>query len=57
MVATLWLRPQRRAGCLRQHAPAVQPDYPSAAERADDFSHHTDLRERLDRAARALTRR
>jgi hypothetical protein len=39
------------------HAKTVIPDYPSASDRADDLAHHQQLRDRLDRAARALARR
>jgi hypothetical protein len=42
---------------LLLHVRAVQPDYPSPEDRADDLAHHLALRHRLDRAARAFTRR
>ena len=42
---------------LWQHARAVQPAFPSDADRGRDLANHVDLRERLDRAARAFARR
>jgi len=42
---------------LLQHMRAVQPDYPSASDRAEDLAHHQSFRDRLDRAAFAFIRR
>lgn len=42
---------------LWQHARAVQPGFPTDADRGRDLADHIDLRERLDRAAHALARR
>ncbi|MEY4636477.1 MAG: hypothetical protein RJA55_2275 [Acidobacteriota bacterium] len=45
--ATLLLEHARRLGVLRL----------SAADRRDDFAHHLEIRDRLDRAARAFADR
>lgn len=42
---------------LWQHARAVQPEYPTGADRGRDLADHVDVRERLDRAARAFASR
>ena len=42
---------------LCQNARAVQPAFPTDADRGRDLADHVDLRERLDRAARALAGR
>jgi len=42
---------------LLLHARAVQPDFPSETDRADDLAHHLQVRDRLDRAGRALAGR
>ena len=61
-----WVEQYRRHGggparaastALLQHMRRVQPSYPSESDRADDLADHLRLRERLDRAARAFTRR
>jgi hypothetical protein len=47
----------RAARALWAHARSVRPDWPTARDRAADLAHHVALKERLDRAARAFTRR
>lgn len=42
---------------LRLHMRSVQPDFPSPAARSEDLAAHRLLRQRLDRAAHAFTRR
>ena len=42
---------------LWQHARAVQPAFPTDVDRGRDLADHLDVRERLDRAARALSSR
>lgn len=42
---------------LWQHARVVRPGFPDDAERSRDLAGHLDLRERLDRAARAFAGR
>ena len=42
---------------LLEHARRLGAAGLGEAERADDLSHHLDVRDRLDRAARALARR
>ncbi|MPZ16407.1 MAG: hypothetical protein GEV06_00620 [Luteitalea sp.] len=50
--------PARTAStALLLHMRAVQPDYPSASDRAGDLANHLQLRDRLDRATRALAGR
>jgi hypothetical protein len=48
---------RRASTALWQHAQRVHPEFPSDADRSRDLAHHVDLRERLDRASRALARR
>ncbi|MCK6553531.1 hypothetical protein L6Q96_02925 [Candidatus Binatia bacterium] len=38
---------------LRDHARALQPDWPTAHERARDLADHIELKQLLDRAAHA----
>jgi hypothetical protein len=45
------------ATALLNHVRRMQPAYPTAEDRADDLAHHLFLRERLDRAAGAFSRR
>jgi hypothetical protein len=50
--------PARRAASqLLQHARCMHPGYPAPADRAIDFEHHLDVRDQLDRAARAIAGR
>lgn len=42
---------------LLEHARRIGAPLMNDAQRADDLAHHVDVRDRLDRAARALTRR
>ena len=42
---------------LWQHARVVQPAFPTDRDRDHDLSDHVDVRERLDRAARAFASR
>ena len=50
--------PARRASTLLlEHARRLGVAGLTDAHRADDFSHHLEVREQLDRAARALARR
>ena len=50
--------PARAASAaLLIHMRSVQPDYPSARNRAEDLADHRLLRQRLDRAAHAFTGR
>ena len=42
---------------LLVHMRTVQPDFPSHTQRAEDLADHRSLRQRLDRAAHAFTRR
>jgi len=46
----------RLADELRQHALALHPDWPSAAQRAADYEAHVCLSERLERAASSRKR-
>ena len=39
------------------HARRVRPQWPTAQDRADDLAHHIAVKARLDRAARAFSRR
>jgi hypothetical protein len=36
---------------------SVRPDWPTARERADDLSHHVELKRQIDRASHAFARR
>jgi hypothetical protein len=47
----------RAAQALWLHMRGVRPDWPTDIERALDLAHHTELKGRLDRAARGLTGR
>jgi hypothetical protein len=50
--------PARMAStALLLHMRTVQPDFPSRTDRATDLADHRSLRQRLDRAAHAFTRR
>ena len=42
---------------LLVHVRAIRPDYPSVQHRDEDLVDHRTLRQRLDRAAHAFTRR
>jgi len=44
------------AHALFQHMRLVRPDWPSEDQRREDFAHHVELKERIDRAARAFAR-
>jgi hypothetical protein len=44
------------AHALFQHMRLVRPDWPSEAQRRDDFAHHVELKRRIDRAAHAFAR-
>ena len=48
---------RQAASALLQHMRAVQPDYPSPELRDEDLADHRSLRQRLDRASHAFTRR
>jgi hypothetical protein len=52
-----WQPAWQAAGALRSEMRRVRPDYPNAHERALDFAAHLALRDRLDRAADAFSRR
>ena len=39
------------AHALWRHMRLVRPDWPSAAQRREDFAHHVELKQRIDRAA------
>ncbi|MEJ7730292.1 MAG: hypothetical protein WKG00_13870 [Polyangiaceae bacterium] len=41
---------------LRRHALELHPDWPSAAQRAEDYQAHVRLSERLERAASSRKR-
>lgn len=47
----------RTADALRAAVVAANPGWPTAADRDADFAHHLRLKELIDRASRALTRR
>jgi hypothetical protein len=58
-----WARMYRERGglytmqvghALWEYARRVRPDIPTARDRAEDLMHHVALKERLDRASRAL---
>ena len=42
------------AHALFQHMRLVRPDWPSADQRREDFAHHVELKQRIDRAAHAF---
>ena len=42
------------AHALWRHMRLVRPDWPSAAQRREDFAHHVELKQRIDRAAGAF---
>lgn len=55
-----WAERHRREGAaatigasevLRAHMRRLRPDWPTAADRAADFSHHVELKKLLERAA------
>lgn len=52
-----WLPAWNAADALLRDVRRACPGYPTEAERALDFAAHVTLRDRLDRAADALTRR
>jgi hypothetical protein len=39
------------------HMRSVRPDWPSERERADDLSHHVELKRQIDLASHGFTRR
>ena len=44
------------AHALWRHMRLLRPDWPSEDQRRADFAHHVELKQRIDRAARACTR-
>jgi hypothetical protein len=46
---------RRTSTRLLDHARSVHPGFPTDEDRAHDLRHHVEFRERLDRAARALS--
>lgn len=47
----------RAASALWMHMRSVRPDWPSERERADDLSHHVELKRQIDLASHGFTRR
>jgi hypothetical protein len=42
------------AHALWRHMRLVRPDWPSPAQRREDFAHHVELKQRIDRVAGAV---
>lgn len=52
-----WTAVWNAAQSLLTHVRAIRPGFPDDRSRVDDMAHHLALKDRIDRAADALTRR